>query len=235
MQYVFDLALVAVFILSIVVSAKKGFFLALFDLAVYAASMIGAKVLSVRLAPVVYENYIEFAARERLTQSLGEVANADYSAKIQAAIDSIPDSLDGIMRMIGIDSAAISDQVGAAELSGKNAIDAVMDRVVAPVCDAVIQTVMFIAIALFLGFVFKIVVKFLNRFIKKLPAIKQVNSSLGAVLGAVKGALLVVLLSVFFGVAASIVKSEPFINGVNSSVIINSISGFLTSISGSTF
>lgn len=235
MQYVLDAALVAVFIFSIVRAAKKGFFEALFDLGVYVISMISAKVLSVSFAPKVYSSYIEASAREYLTKSLGSTAQADFSSKVQTVINSIPDSLDGVMKMIGIDSGAIAAQVSEADLSGKHAVDVAMQKIVSPVCDAVIQTVLFIAISLLMMALLKIVVRLFGSVIKKLPAIKQVNSSLGAVLGAVKGALLVVLLSVLMGVVASVSKSEQFIVGVNDSVIINSIRGFLTSISGSTF
>ena len=235
MQYIIDIALAAIFLISIVLAAKKGFFTTLFELAAHIVAIIAAKLLSSSLAPGFFDKYLSATIQERLSNSLGNVGAKDYSAQIESTLNSIPDSLDGIMQMIGISKESLLAQVSQSDMSSKNVIDNVMDKLVTPVGTAIVQTIIFILLAIVITIVLRLIVRLLDSIIKKLPAIKQVNSSLGAVLGAVKGILLVVVISLLIGVVASVSSLDVFISGVNNSLIIKAIEGFLTSISGYTF
>ena len=59
MSIVLDVAFLAVFALVIFIAAKRGFFATLMALAAYVISLIGAKLLSTALAPMLYENYFQ--------------------------------------------------------------------------------------------------------------------------------------------------------------------------------
>ena len=78
----------------------------------------------------------------------------------------------------------------------------------------------------------KFVVRLLDKVIKKLPAIKQINSGLGFVLGAVKGILVVIIAALLVGVIAGLTGNEKFIEAANNSHIIETVKGLLKSISG---
>lgn len=234
MSYIIDILLVAVLVAVAVVAAKRGFFATLFDLAGYVVSFVAAKVCSSSFAPKIYTQYFETYIRERVTASLGSVASADYSKQIESAIDSIPQSLSGVMNLIGIDRNELASQASQANLSGENLVKNIMENIAEPVSTAVIRTILFIALTIFLSFVLKIVVRFLDKIIKKLPAIKQINSGLGFVLGAVKGILVVIIVALLVGVVAGLTGNETFINAADNSIIINTVKGLLKSISGYT-
>lgn len=234
MQYIIDIVLVAVFVLCIVISAKKGFFVTLFELGSYVISMVAAKFTSSALAPQVYSNIFENSIREQIIKGLGDASKKDYGAQIEKLINSIPSYVDAVMEFIGINKEELLEKVSKADLTGSNAVSSIMKNIVNPVGEAIVQTLMFVVLAIVFTFVLKIVVKLLNSVIKNLPAVKQVNSSLGAAFGALKGIIVVVLLSMFIGVFSGIIGSEEFVDMVNDSLIINAIKGFLASISGYT-
>lgn len=234
MQYIIDIALAAVFVITVVISAKKGFFITLFELAAYIVSLVTAKLFSATLAPQVYEAAFSTPLSQKVTQLLGEAGSKDYVSQIQSAADKIPDWASGIMEMIGIDKDALVSQLSQSDFSGSNAVESIMNKIVSPVVTAIIQTLLFVIIALVITVVLRIVVKLLNKVIKKLPAIKQINSGLGAVLGAVKGLLVVMLLALVILTLSGVTGLSEFADGVNDSLIIKSIGGLLKSISGYT-
>ena len=59
MQYLLDLGFLAVFALTIFVSAKRGFFATLIDLAAYVVAFVAAKLFSQQLAPVIFQSSFE--------------------------------------------------------------------------------------------------------------------------------------------------------------------------------
>lgn len=232
MQYIIDIALVAVFAVIVAVSAKKGFFVTLFELGAYLVSVVSAKIVSASIAPQIFESFFSQTIRARIADSLGSVAQADYSAKAAEAIESIPEQFGGLMQIIGIDKAELVNQVSSTGLSGEKFISSIMENIVSPVATAVLRVILFIVISFVLSVVLRIVVRALNKVIKKLPVIGNINSGLGAVLGLIKGILVVVLLALAISGISSFTTSQPFIDAADSSIIIKGINGILVSISG---
>ena len=232
MSYIIDILLVGVLVLVAVVAARRGFFATLFDLAGYVISFVAAKICSSTFAPKIFSQYFEQYIRERVTASLGNVASADYSAHLSSAIDSIPDSLSGVMELIGVNKDQLMQQVSQADVSGENLVRNIMTNIATPVGTAVIRTILFVALTIVFSFVLKFVVRLLDKVIKKLPAIKQINSGLGFVLGAVKGILVVIIVALLVGVIAGLTGNQKFIDAANNSIIIETVKGLLKSISG---
>lgn len=232
MSYVIDLILVAILILTAVFAAKKGFFATLFDLAGYVISLIAAKIVSSSVAVGIFSDYLEEPVRQRLTASLGDVAKTDYAAQIESAVSSIPESLTGIMQLIGIDREELIEKVSSTNLKGSDLVDGIMETIAVPVGTAIVRTVLFVALSVVLSLVIKIIVRLLDKVIKKLPAIRQVNSGLGFVLGVLKGIIVVVIVSLSLGVVCGLIGYEPLIKGTDDSIIINVVKGLMKSISG---
>ena len=232
MSYVIDLVLVAMLILIAVFASKRGFFATLFDLAGYVISLVAAKIISSSAAPGVFSGYLEAPVRERLTASLGDVAKADYASQIESAVSSIPESLAGVMQLIGIDREDLIEKVSSADFKGSDIVDGVMETIATPVGTAIVRTILFVVLSVVLSFVLKIVVRLLDKVIKKLPAIRQVNSGLGFVLGVLKGIIVVVIVSLILGVVSGLIGYEPLIKGTDDSIIINVVKGLMKSISG---
>ena len=82
------------------------------------------------------------------------------------------------------------------------------------------------------GFVLKFVVRLLDGIIKKLPAVKQLNTTLGAVFGVLRGIIVVAIISMLVGILASFIGNEKFIEIVNNSIIVDTFQNVIGSISG---
>lgn len=232
MSYLLDFCFVAVFALSVFIAAKRGFFATLLDLAAYVLSMIGAKLLSTQLAMPVYTSFVQPPLRERIAQGFGSAAGADIGAQVTAAIDAIPDSINGVMQLLGISKESLIEKVNGLDLTGKHAIDSLMEAAVDPIASAGVRTALFVLIAIVLCAVLKVVFRLLNRLIKELPAIKQINTGLGVVLGVLRGAVLVFLLALALGLLCGLTSNDKLIEIVRHSYVEKWVSGFLNSISG---
>ncbi len=232
MQYLLDLGFLAVFGLTIFISAKRGFFASLIDLAAYVVSLVAAKVFSQQLAPAVFRSAFEAPLRTEITEGLAKVGATDYAAQIEAALRSLPASVSGVMELIGINKETLIRRLSESPLAGKNVVNSLMESVVSPVATAVIRTVLFVVIALVLSVVLRVVCTLLDKLIKKLPAIKQINAGLGVVLGVLRGLLVVFLLALLVDVVAGFTANEDFIAAAQGSFVEKAVHGFLTSISG---
>ena len=156
----------------------------------------------------------------------------DYVLQAQETLNSIPEALNGIMGLMGIDKAAMLEKIQSADLGGSNLVESLMTSVVGPVATAVVQFILFVILAVVIGFVLKIAVKLLDGIIKKLPAVKQLNSTLGAVFGVLRGIIVVAIISMLLGIVASFIGNETFIEMVNSSIIVDTFQNAISVISG---
>lgn len=232
MEYILDIFLILIFGTVIITSMKKGFFKSLFDLCGTLVSVILARVFSQALATQGYNIFVKKAAEAYLGSALGDIGTKDYALQAEEILNSIPEALDGIISLMNIDKQAILEKMSEVNLGGDNLLESIMTNVVEPIGTAVMQFVLFVVFAIALGFVLKIVVKFLNSIIKKLPAIKQFNSVLGAALGAAEGLIVVVIISTLIGVVASFIGSDAFNEVVSSSTIVSLSESVISAISG---
>ncbi|MBQ9914228.1 MAG: CvpA family protein [Clostridia bacterium] len=232
MTYIVDIIIIAVFLISVVISYKKGFFRSLFDLIGTLVSVMAARLVSATLATQGFEMLIQTPARAALTNSLGTVGTTDYGAQVESALNSIPDSFNGIMSLIGIDKNAILEKVSSSELAQGNLVDNIMENIVAPVGTAVIRFVLFVILAVVFTLVLKVVVKLLDFVIKKLPFVKSVNKGLGIVIGVLRGLITVLIVSMLIATVVSFTGNEEIIAAVNNSVIVSSIQNLMSSLSG---
>ncbi len=229
MMYIFDIILGVIFVLVIISSCKKGFFKSLFDLIGTFIAFVFARIFSSQLAGTFYENFIQGVARKTLTDSLGTVGTTDYGAQVEQAINSIPDTYNGLMNMIGIDKQALLDQVSQSTLSDGTIVDNLMMNVVRPVGTAVVQFLLFIVLAVVLVIGIKIAVKLLDFVIKKIPVVKQLNKSMGVVVGILRGIVVVVIIS---AVLSLVPGPENYQELLESSHIISMSQDLISSISG---
>ncbi len=234
MAYIVDIIIVVIFGAVVFLSYKKGFFASLFDLIGTILGIIAARILSQQFAPEVFERFVRAGAENTLAGSLGEIGTTDYALQAEQALNSIPEAMNGIMSLIGIDKQVILDKIAASNVSGDNLVETLMINVVEPIGTAVVQFILFALMALVFAFLIKIVVKILDKIIKVLPVIKRFNSGLGIVFGVVRGFIVVIIVSMVIGVVASFISNETFIDAVNNSIIVSTIQSLISSISGAT-
>ena len=232
MEYIVDIIIVLIFGVIVVTSMKKGFFKSLFELAGTLISLAISRFLSESLAPVVFDSFISKGAQTYLEKALGSAGTKDYALQAQETLNSIPEALNGIMGLMGIDKQVILEKIQSADLGGNNMVESLMSNVVEPVATAIVQFILFAVLAVVVGFVLKLVVRLLDGIIKKLPAVKQLNTTLGAVFGVLRGIIVVAIISMLIGIVASFIGNEEFIEIVNNSIIVDTFQKAIGTISG---
>ena len=234
MEYIVDIIFLVIFGVIIISSVRKGFFKSLFELIGTLVSLAISRAMSEGFAPQVFDSFIRKGAEAYLGNALGEVGTKDYVLQAQEILNSIPEALNGIMGLMGIDKQVLLEKVQSADLGGANLVESLMTSVVEPVGTAVLQFILFVILAVVVGFVLKIAVKLLDGVIKKLPAVKQLNTGLGAVFGIIRGIIVVAIISMLAGIVASFTGNETFIEIVNSSVIVDTFQNAISVVSGAT-
>lgn len=232
MEYIVDIIIVLIFGVIVVTSMKKGFFKSLFELAGTLISLAISRFLSESFAPVVFDSFISKGAQAYLEKALGSAGTKDYALQAQETLNSIPEALNGIMGLMGIDKQVILEKIQSDDLGGNNMVESLMSNVVEPVATAIVQFILFAVLAVVVGFVLKFVVRLLDGIIKKLPAVKQLNTTLGAVFGVLRGIIVVAIISMLIGIVASFIGNEEFIEIVNNSIIVDTFQKAIGTISG---
>ena len=234
MEYIVDIIIAVIFGAIVISSIRKGFFKSLFELAGTLISLAISRFLSESFAPVAFDSFIRKGAATYLEKALGSVGTKDYALQAQETLNSIPEALNGIMSLMGIDKELILEKIQSADLGGNNMVESLMSGVVEPVGTAILQFILFIILTVVVGFVLKFVVRLLDGIIKKLPAVKQLNTTLGAVFGVLRGIIVVAIISMLVGILASFIGNEKFIDIVNNSVIVDTFQKAISTISGAT-
>ena len=162
MAYIIDIIILVIFGGIVISSLKKGLFKSLFELAGTLISLAISRALSEGFAPQIFDTFIKKGAEIYLGNALGEVGTKDYVLQAQETLNSIPEALNGIMSLMGIDKQMLLEKVQNADLGGSNLVESLMTSVVEPVATAVVQFVLFVILAVVIGFVLKIAVKLFN-------------------------------------------------------------------------
>ena len=232
MEYIVDIIIILIFGAIVISSIRKGFFKSLFELAGTLISIAISRALSEGFAPQVFDSFIRKGAQAYLGNTLGDIGTKDYVTQAQETLNAIPEALNGIMSLMGIDKQAMIEKIESADLGGANLVESLMTNIVEPMGTAVVQFILFVILAVAVGFMLKVVVKLLDGIIKKLPAVKQLNSTLGAVFGVLRGIIVVAIISMLIGIIASFIGNEEFIEIVNNSVIVDTFQNAISVISG---
>lgn len=236
MTYIVDIILVAIFAIIILISAKKGFFRSVIDFAGSMIAVILARILSASYAATAFESLVAPGARKLLAQNLGSAGTTDYSQQVENALNSLPEGLNGILQIMGIDSNSILEKASeGVNFNGDNLVESLMNSIVTPLGTAVLQFILFVLLAVALIFFIKVFGRLFDKIFKKLPVIKGLNKSLGAVFGVLRGLIIVVIVSMLISVVVSFTTNEMLITSVENSIIVNAISGVVSSLSGMNF
>lgn len=232
MEYIVDIIIAIIFGAIVISSIRKGFFMSLFELAGTLISLAISRILSASFAPVAFDSFIRKGAETYLSKALGSVGTKDYALQAQETLNSIPEALNGIMSLMGIDKELILEKIKGADLGGSNMVESLMSSVIEPVGIAILQFILFIVLTVAVGFILKAVVRLLDGIIKKLPAVKQLNTTLGAVFGVLRGIIVVAIITMLVGILASFIGNETFIETVNNSIIVDVFQKAISTISG---
>lgn len=226
MEYIIDIILAALLAVCLIVGWKRGFVKSLMDLASNLIAFILARVVSVQLAPQIFAQYFEQRAYSSLNRELAS-AGSSASSQVQSALDSIPESLDGFLGMLGVDKKSMASALSQKlEESGADIAEVLMNNIVSPVLTAIIKLLVFVAVFVLAVLILKIAALLLDK-LTELPAVKQANEIFGLLFGAVKGVIVIAVACFALELIAGVIGNDSLTSLVESSRIVGAFDNIL--------
>ncbi len=184
-----DIIIVAIVLLYVIISAKRGFARTVVELVGFFLAVYLSFTLSGIVAEELYTGAIEPAVTKSIEENITETASEKTEVIVDDIWESLPKVVTNIAEGFGISKETIIDESGETDLIGfEELAENLTDKVLKPVIVPVVKTV----VGILLFGLLMIVVKFLARAVNKIvniPLIGGVNRFLGGILGVVKGLL----------------------------------------------
>lgn len=185
MGFILDLIVLAIIIITVMLSARRGFVKTVVETAGFIAAIVLAFTISTPFATATYDKIIE-------PQLIKAVEENTESAQLEAW-NALPDFIVENSEKLGISSSEFTEKINANLSNGINsAVTTASQEVVKPIAVKLLGTIYSIILLI----VLLIVVKFLAKFINKLfsfSIVGKLNRTLGGALGLLKGAVFAVL------------------------------------------
>jgi len=219
LEFVIDIALIAVFGITVFMAYRKGLLKSFIDSFGLLISFFGAYKISGMISPWIYENLIKTKARSIIDEKISASDIAVSSQQIKEFFLSISDTIKEVLLKAGVDLAGISDKVSGIDLSSETAAELLEQTAVQPILTVVINCITFIVLAI----IFIAVLFMLSNLITKTMSktvLSGVNKFFGAVFGLVKGFIIVVLLVVVLLLVSAVIQNDVFDSMLASSKII---------------
>ena len=200
-----DTALLAIMLIFLVVSAKRGFLITLLEVLVFAIAVISAANLCKPAANSIYDTFIGPNITEKVSASLSENSDIMSSAgKASAVVDNLPKIIKDYILRTDPDENNITSEILNGDFSGTDAAEKLSSDIAKPIA-------------------LSVVAKWLNK-ICKLPLIGTANTVLGGVFGILKGLIAVYFIGIILLLlSANSKQNTSFYEAVNNSAIITII------------
>lgn len=199
MTYILDIILIAVILIIVLVAAKRGLVLTVFDIAAGIISFLFAKLIAPRAAVAVYDGHIKQTVLDFLSDKYAHAESAVEQAanSVFSFFDFLPEGVMNYAKSAGfLDSEAMFSN-----LTGKIATVADLEsKIVSPVVIALLNILCFAVIAFVLLIVLKIVARLLAKLVTTAKIAKKLDSILGAAFGLVKGIIYVFIIAAILSV-----------------------------------
>lgn len=206
-QYGIDALLVILLILTVIISARKGFVKCVISLVCVIAAMLAAFEFSEPAAEWCYDNIVSDIVVSKVEESIDKGYDSQSVAlTVGEIIDTVPDFIGVQLVKLGIDINVLSENITKLQLSTEDTAKKISDEIIRPgiivLLNLILYLVIFILVRLILGFFSRILIK-----IADLPVLKQTNKTLGALIGIIKGFSLIVTLSFVLDFLAELLKN----------------------------
>jgi uncharacterized membrane protein required for colicin V production len=214
------MALLAIMLIFLIVSAKRGFLITLLEVLVFAIAVISAANLCKPAANSIYDTNIT----EKVSASLSENSDIMSSAgKASAVVDNLPKIIKDYILRTDPDENNITSEILNGDFSGTDAAEKLSSDIAKPIAVTVLSPVIFLLLSIVLSLLLSVVAKWLNK-ICKLPLIGTANTVLGGVFGILKGLIAVYFIGIILLLlSANSKQNTSFYEAVNNSAIITII------------
>ncbi len=227
MNYIIDLAFVALLLICILDGRRKGFV----KIALSFAAMIITWFVASEFSMPVAEWAKEAFAGEWITKMIEGAIADSISNGTGALFESIPEHIAAAIESNGISLEELAAQLNGTvdpAVAAEKIYDTFKDNFVV----AILSVISFFVLYLGMNLVLSVAIGGINK-VFKLPFLKSFNRLFGAVFGGLKGAVVVAIVSIVFSLIAMLVPGSPFAQMLEQSKIHGIISEATHAIYGS--
>ena len=194
-----DIFLIAVFIIAVAVSVKKGLVKSLIGLVGIFVAAAAALIFSAPLGSYISTTFLFSPMRQWMINMLSPTAQGTAASISNLNFDELfsdmPKFFSDIISSLNLNSADLAEKYNALKVNGaEEAKSAIIDVMVTPMAELCGRIIAFAVIFLLAIIAIRIIVWLLD-FIVELPVLRQLNKIGGAVIGALNGVLIVCLLA----------------------------------------
>lgn len=222
-----DLFLLAVFIIAVFLSVRKGLLKSIIGLVGNILAAAAAFLFSSPLGAYIDSHFLHQSMRQWMINILSPTAQTTTASLSNLNFDELfadmPQFFSDILKNLNIDGVQLADQYTTLKANGEEAAkSAIIDIMVSPMSELCSRVIAFVVIFLLALIAINILVWLLD-FVVNLPVLRQINKLGGAVLGVINGIIFVFLLSGIISVSIGYImkdKSSEEINSITESTLI---------------
>ncbi len=195
MSLFLDVVIVAVMLITVIVSYKRGFFKSVMSFASSLLAFFAAVFFTPYLSEFLCENVFMTGISAGIAETLGSLLSVSGNAlSTEQLFNDMPEALTAIIDRFGVDLDAFTAQFSTSELASPETVAAMADYIARPIAEAISSVVSFFGIFLAALIILKIVTAVIGA-VFELPVLKQLNSVLGLVFGILCAGLYAVIWS----------------------------------------
>lgn len=206
---IFDIVIIALVVLIIVMSAKKGFVSTCLDTFSMAISAFASYKLCKGAADYLYELFIKDLVKTEFRQALDDMsASLSVKEKVVGMIEALPETAVKLASSMGIDVNNFTSTLVSTIAKDEEAlIENVANTLAYDIMITLTEIVVFIALFIIFTLLVRFVSTFFSNNLEKLPVVGKVDTLLGGVLGLIKAVVIVFAGSVILYIIAQ--TAEP--------------------------
>lgn len=204
----FDIVVIAIVLLVVVLSAKKGFVASCLDTFSMAISAFVSYKFCTPVANSLYDMFIKNLVKTEFRRALDEMSSSlSVSEKIAGMIESLPETAVKLANSVGIDVNGLSSSLAIGNTSDEVLIETVADKLAYSIMITLTEIVVFVVLFILATILIRFISNFFSSNLEKLPVVGKVDTLLGGVLGLIKAVVIVFAGSVIIYIIAQ--TAEP--------------------------
>ncbi len=215
---VFDIVVIAIALLVIVMSAKKGFVASCLDTFSMVISAFASYKLCKPIADSLYDMFIKDLVKTEFRQALDEMSSSlSVRDKVAGIKDTLPETAVKLARRLGFDVINITSALVPSTASNDTLIETIADTIAYDVMITLTEIVTFIALFIVASLLVRFISAFFSNNLEKLPVVGKVDTLLGGVLGVIKAVVLVFAGSVLVYIIVQTADAGSSLESIRSS------------------
>lgn len=222
-----DLLLIAVFVIAILLAARKGLVRGIIGLIGNVVAVVVAFMFSGSLGSYINSNFLYQPMRQWVINMLSPTSGGTTASISDLNFDELfsdmPQFFSEILKHLGLNSSQLAESYSSMKVNGvEEAKSAVIDMMVSPMADICGRVIAFVVIFILALIAINIIVWLLD-FVVELPILRQINKIGGIVLGAINGILFVFILAGVINISIGYImndRTEEEIDKIEESTVI---------------